>query len=78
MAGTAVEMKMIDYESGRELTDVSVVLTEDELKELSAYVQKLDHDRHVPCAHLSRFEGTHISAELSLSVESRICRCPGS
>ncbi len=65
-------MKIIDYQTGKELTDVSITLSEDELKDLAAYVLKLGHDCHVPRAHLTEYAGCNPRSELTLAIESRV------
>jgi len=65
-------MKIFDYQSGKELTDVSIVLSEEELIDLAAYVQKLNQDVRVPCAHLSHFVGSRLASELTVAIEPRV------
>jgi hypothetical protein len=65
-------MKIFDHQTGKELTDVSITLTEDELKDLAAYVQKLHHDSRVPCAYLTQYCGSQMTSELTVAIEQRI------
>ncbi len=64
-------MRIKDFQSGKELTDVGIMLTEDELRDLAIYVQKLDHDPHVPCAYLTEFAGHCPISELTVQVDTR-------
>jgi hypothetical protein len=65
-------MKIIDYQTGKELTDVSIVLSEEELQDLSAYIDKLNHDQRVPCAHLTTLSGSSFGSEVTFAVGSRL------
>jgi hypothetical protein len=67
-----MRMKIIDYQTGKELTDVSVTLSEEELKDLAAYVLKLGHDQRVSRAHLSEYVGSNLRSELTLAIGPRL------
>jgi hypothetical protein len=65
-------VKIIDYQTGRELRDVSVVLTDQELDDLAVYVDRLRGDHRLTCTYLTEVCGDHLSRELSVAVEGRM------
>ena len=62
-------MRITDYESTRNLTDVGLVLTRDEAEELFIYLNKLLHRAELRKAYLTEYQGCTIERELSVSIE---------
>lgn len=63
-------MKIRDYESGRTLTDIDIVLSRDEAEELSAYLHRLLENPSLNFVQLSNVEGMYVSAEVSVTLEN--------
>ncbi|QYK52523.1 MAG: hypothetical protein KF824_09665 [Fimbriimonadaceae bacterium] len=61
-------MDIRDYESGRSLNDVDIVLTRDEAEELSAYLGRLLTNPGLKTVQLTRLEGMTIASELSVTL----------
>lgn len=61
-------MDIRDYESGRSLNDVDIVLTRDEAEELSAYLGRLLTNPGLKSVQLTRLEGMTIASELSVTL----------
>jgi hypothetical protein len=58
-----------DYESGRELFDVDIVLTKDEAADLAAYLNRLLTYPELKSVQISRIQGTALAAEVSISLD---------
>jgi len=61
-------MDIRDYESGRSLNDVDIVLTRDEAEELSAYLGRLLTNPSLKTVQLTRLDGLTIASELSVTL----------
>lgn len=61
-------MDIRDYESGRSLNDVDIVLSRDEAEELSAYLGRLLTNPGLKTVQLTRLEGMTIASELSVTL----------
>lgn len=61
-------MRITDYETQRNLTDVGVILTWEEADELCAYLRRLRDCPSVGSVHLSEIVGTHLERELTFAV----------
>ncbi len=59
-------MRIVDYQSGKELRDVALALTDDELDDLFAYLRRMTTDRRVGHAHLSQIVGSRLERELTV------------
>ncbi len=62
-------MEIRDYESGRNLSDVNIVLSPDEVAELHSYLARLLAHPDVRHIHLSEVSGLCFQKELSISIE---------
>jgi hypothetical protein len=62
-------MRITDYESTRNLTDVGLVLTRDEAEELYIYLHKMLVKSELRQAYLTQVEGASIERELSVTIE---------
>ena len=62
-------MQITDFESGKQLRDVDIVLTRDEAEDLVAYVAHLLHEPGVSHAYLSEVEKCTLKREITLSVQ---------
>jgi hypothetical protein len=69
-------MRITDYESTKNLTDVGLVLTRDEAEELCIYLHKLLHRAELRRAYLTEYQGCAIERELSVSIERGLQRIP--
>jgi hypothetical protein len=69
-------MKIRDYESGRTLTDIDIILSRDEAEELSEYLHRLLSNPTLKCVQLSNVEGIHVSAEVSVTLEGAFANNP--
>lgn len=65
-------MHIKDYESGRELRDVDIILTRDEAEELMGYLAHLLQDSHVKVAHLTEVHHLSPEKEIALSIQRQI------
>jgi hypothetical protein len=63
-------MRITDYESSKNLSDVELVLTPDEAEELYLYLQKMLNKAGVSKAFLTQYAGTTIDRELTVSIEA--------
>ena len=63
-------MEIRDYESGRSLSDVALVLTPEEVAELQAYLARLMADPELRHVHLSEVSGLVFGKELSISLDA--------
>ncbi len=64
-------MRITDYEVGRTLRDVAIVLTRDEAEELASYLHRLVARPAVRHAHLSAVIGSHLEQELTIAIQGR-------
>ncbi|MBS1709614.1 MAG: hypothetical protein JSS65_12950 [Armatimonadetes bacterium] len=64
-------MEIRDYESGKHLTDVDIVLSREEAEELNAYLQRLLVNPELRSVHLSEVNGVWLERELTFSLQSR-------
>jgi hypothetical protein len=62
-------VQITDFESGKQLRDVDIVLTREEAEDLVAYLGRLLHKPTVPCAYLSEIEKWSLKREITLSVK---------
>lgn len=62
-------MQITDFESGKQLRDVDIVLTREEAEDMLAYLTHLLHRPGVHCAHLSEIEKWTLKREITLSVK---------
>ncbi len=61
-------MQITDYESGRNLRDVNIVLSRDEAEELQAYLSRMLKNEAIHRIHVSEVQGTHLERELTVSL----------
>ncbi len=61
-------MQITDFESGKQLRDVDIVLTREEAEDMLAYLTHLLHRPNVAFAHLSEVEKWTLKREITLSV----------
>jgi len=64
-------MRIMDYQTGKELRDVSLTLTSDELEEITLYLARLKANQEVTHACLSQLSGARFEKELTIAVEGR-------
>jgi hypothetical protein len=64
-------MRIMDYQTGKELRDVSLTLTSDELEEITLYLARLKENGGVTHACLSQLNGARFDKELTIAVEGR-------
>ena len=64
-------MQIRDYESGKHLTDVDIVLSREEAEELTAYLSRLLASPDVRMVHLSEINGLMLERELTFSLTSQ-------
>ena len=64
-------MRITDYESTKNLTDVGLVLTREEAEELCIYLHKMLNRAEVRNAYLTELRGCGIERELSVSIEQK-------
>jgi hypothetical protein len=62
-------MRITDYESTKNLTDVGLVLTRDEAEALYSYLHRMLDNRQVKQAYITEYEGCGIERELSVTIE---------
>ncbi len=62
-------MRITDYESRKNLTDVGLSLTRDEAEELYIYLHKMLDKSEIHRAYLTEYYGWGIERELSVSIE---------
>ncbi len=62
-------MRIVDYETNRSLNDVEIVLTPDEISDLSAYLQKLSESPCIGRVYLSELRGSRLEREVTVSVD---------
>ncbi len=61
-------MHIRDYETGRDLRDVSIVLSPEEIQELQSYLGRLLNNPDLKHVHLSEVEGCFVDKEISFAV----------
>jgi hypothetical protein len=59
-------LRIVDYQSGKELRDVALSLTDEELDDLFLYLRRMRSDRRLGCAHLSQIVGARLERELTV------------
>ncbi|HXH61155.1 MAG TPA: hypothetical protein VNI20_07330 [Fimbriimonadaceae bacterium] len=64
-------MQITDFESGKQLRDVDIVLSREEAEDLLAYIAHLLSRPGVPCAHLSEIDKWTLKREITVSVKRR-------
>lgn len=64
-------MEIRDYESGRELSDVSIVLSLDEATELHQFLGRLIEAPELKRAHISEFKSGLLDRELTISLDRK-------
>ena len=64
-------MEIRDYETGRSLSDVNIVLSTDEAAELHSYLQRLLANPDLKHVHLSEISGLDFSKEISISLDQQ-------
>jgi hypothetical protein len=64
-------MRITDYETNRNLSDVGVFLTLDEADELAMYLQRLRSRPGLQRVHLSEFVGHRVEREITVSLSDR-------
>ena len=62
-------MQITDYESGRQLRDVDIVLTRDEAEDLLVYLGQLLRKPSVNCAFVSEIDKWTLKKEITVSVK---------
>jgi hypothetical protein len=65
-------MKIVDYQTGKELRDVSLLLNDEELEDLALYIGRLRSDRRLSCAHLTQVSGARLERELTVALIGRV------
>ena len=61
-------MRITDFETGRNLNDVSLTLTHEEAQELCAYLSRLTARQDLGHVHLQEFQGANIERELAVCL----------
>ena len=69
-------MRITDYESRKNLTDVGLSLTPDEAEELYIYLRKMLGNSELRKAYLTELNGCGIGRELSVTIERDRHRLP--
>ena len=69
-------MRIRDYETGREMSDVSLSLTPEEAADMIAYLQRLIKNPGIVRVHLSEVKRFRIERELTLSVDDKAVAMP--
>ena len=69
-------MRIRDYETGKEMSDVSISLTPDEAADMIAYLQRLIKNPGIVRVHLSEVKSFRIERELTLSLDERAVAVP--
>lgn len=59
-------MRIVDYQTGKELRDVALSLTDEELDDLALCLKRLRSDRRLNRAHLTQVVGAHFERELTV------------
>jgi len=62
------KMQITDYESGKNLRDVNIVLSRDEAEELQAYLSRMLNNKDIHHIHVSEVRGMHLERELTVSI----------
>lgn len=61
-------MQIRDYESGRQLRDVSIMLSAEEVLELQSYLGRLIANPEIRHVHLSEIDGCLVDKEISFAI----------
>jgi hypothetical protein len=64
-------MRIMDYETNRNLNDVAVFLTLDEAEELLSYLRRLNDAPAIQRIHLSEFSNDRLEREITVSLTDR-------
>jgi hypothetical protein len=64
--GRVYKVRIVDYQSGKELRDVALALTDEELDDLALYLKRLRRDRRLHQAHLTQIVGSRLERELTV------------
>lgn len=70
-------MVIRDYESGRTLNDIDIVLDREEVEELAIYLRRLLSDPGLNSVQMSQVEGLHLCAEVSVTLSHSLRRNSG-
>lgn len=62
-------MQITDFESGRQLRDVDIVLTRDEAEDLLEYLSQLLRKPSVNCAYVTEIDKWTLLKEITVSVK---------
>lgn len=62
-------MKILDYETGRSLSDVGLQLTKDEAREMRDYLTRLLEEPSVSHAYLTEVSSNGIEKELAIAID---------
>ncbi|HVL39677.1 MAG TPA: hypothetical protein VM328_09845 [Fimbriimonadaceae bacterium] len=62
-------MRIRDYETGRDLSDVCISLTPEEAAELLAYLKRIVANPHLDRAHLSEVVHNRIEKEITVRLD---------
>lgn len=62
-------MEIRDYETGRSLSDINIVLTAEEVAELQSYLARLMANPEIRHVELSEVSGLVFGKELSISLD---------
>ncbi|MBA4292037.1 hypothetical protein C0431_03610 [bacterium] len=62
-------MKIRDFESGRALNDVDIILTREEVEELAISLNRLLQNPELKSVRVSRIEGMTLAAEVSVTLD---------
>ena len=61
-------MRITDFETGRNMNDVCLTLTQDEAEELCGYLTRLTNHTELGHVHLTELEGSHVGREFAVSL----------
>lgn len=59
-------MRIVDYETSRSLNDVGIFLSNEEIRELCAYLNRLSEAPSIQHVHLSELVGVRLERELTV------------
>lgn len=62
------DMRIVDYENTKSLSDVGIILTPSEAEELATYLVALARRPDICKVHLSEIENDHIEREITVAV----------
>ena len=64
-------MRIRDYETGKELSDVAISLTADEAADMIAYLQRLVKNPGIVRVHMSEVQRLRIDKEITFALDER-------